>query len=111
MVVILRRSRKPRRFDGICFHSQQCAEKYLKARLAEAELYFPKCHDLVQLLNLCLPVEPLWSPMTGPLKDLSEAAVRFRYPGEWADRTIASLAYESCTQMRSLARQSLGLDP
>ena len=33
VVGILRRSRKPGRRDAICFHCQQCAEKYLKARL------------------------------------------------------------------------------
>jgi len=27
------RARKDPNYDGICFHAQQCAEKYLKARL------------------------------------------------------------------------------
>ena len=47
--------------DAACFFSQQCVEKYLKARLIEAGIVFPRTHDLLQLLNLCLPVEPLWS--------------------------------------------------
>ena len=25
-------------YDGICFHAQQCVEKYLKARLCEADV-------------------------------------------------------------------------
>jgi HEPN domain-containing protein len=33
-------------FDAVCFHAQQCAEKYLKARLIEAGIRFPKTHDL-----------------------------------------------------------------
>ena len=45
--------------DAACFFSQQCVEKYLKARLIEAGVVFPRTHDLLQLLNLCLPVEPL----------------------------------------------------
>jgi HEPN domain-containing protein len=32
VVLILRRSRKRTRYRAICFHAQQCAEKYLKAR-------------------------------------------------------------------------------
>jgi hypothetical protein len=37
----LSRSRRPRLHDGVCFHAQQCAEKYLKARLYEANVSFP----------------------------------------------------------------------
>jgi len=38
--------------DAACFFSQQSAEKYLKARLVEAGIQFPRTHDLLQLLNL-----------------------------------------------------------
>ena len=39
-------------YDAACFHAQQCAEKYLKARLVEAEIDFSKTHDLTMLLNI-----------------------------------------------------------
>jgi HEPN domain-containing protein len=39
-VLLLLRSRKRGRFDTICFHCQQCIEKYLKGRLVEAGLSF-----------------------------------------------------------------------
>lgn len=51
------RVRKDPNYDGICFHAQQCAEKYLKARLCEAGRRFTKIHGLVALLELVLPVE------------------------------------------------------
>src|SRR4051812_27606130 len=51
------RARKHPNYDAACFHAQQCAEKYLKARLQKAGLAFKKTHDLVNLLNLILPVE------------------------------------------------------
>ena len=54
------RSRKKSRRDRICFFSQQCVEKYLKARLTEAGMTFPRTHELSILLQLCLPFEPLW---------------------------------------------------
>ena len=55
------RSRKKSRSDRICFFSQQCGEKYLKARLTEGGITFQKTHELSILLQLCLPIEPLWA--------------------------------------------------
>ena len=42
----------------VCFHLQQCLEKYLKARLVEAGLGFPRTHDLERLLDFILLNEP-----------------------------------------------------
>jgi HEPN domain-containing protein len=38
--------KKPPLAYGICFHAQQCAEKYLKAILVAKQQTFPKTHDL-----------------------------------------------------------------
>ena len=38
--------------DTICFHSQQCVEKCLKAFLVFIEIDFPKIHDIEELINL-----------------------------------------------------------
>jgi hypothetical protein len=35
----------------------------LKAQLVEAGIAFKKTHDLVELLNLALPVEPTWASL------------------------------------------------
>jgi HEPN domain-containing protein len=32
--------------DTVCFHAQQCVEKYLKALLVVEGIDFPKTHDL-----------------------------------------------------------------
>jgi HEPN domain-containing protein len=40
--------------DIVCFHSQQCAEKYLKALLLYQGAAFPRTHDLRLLLDLLL---------------------------------------------------------
>ncbi|MFI5381352.1 MAG: HEPN domain-containing protein [Tepidisphaerales bacterium] len=108
-VCILRRSRKPTRFDAICFHCQQCAEKYLKARLNEAGIPFSKTHDLGTLLALALPIEPLWAVMDVPLKRLTDYAVVSRYPGTTADRRAATDAFQAASRLREFARNSLGL--
>jgi HEPN domain-containing protein len=38
------RARKNPVYDAVCFHAQQCAEKYLKAFLQEHERNIPKTH-------------------------------------------------------------------
>jgi HEPN domain-containing protein len=97
-------------FEGICFHAQQCAEKYLKARLCEAGLAFGKVHDLVALLESVLKVEPSWETHRENLAYLSGFAVSGRYPGDSADRDCARDAQRRCRVFRAAARQSLELD-
>lgn len=103
------RARKNPSYDGICFHAQQCAEKYIKARLCEAGIHFEKVHDLSALLEQVLAVEPLWESYRVDLSYLSDFAVHFRYPGESADRSTALRARTFCRSFRKVARQSLGL--
>jgi len=67
------RARKSPNYDSACFHSQQCVEKYLKARLQEAAIPFPFTHQLSALLNLVLPVEPLWSGLLNGCKYLEKS--------------------------------------
>ena len=72
-------ARKAPNYDAACFHAQQCIEKYLKARLQEAEIHFGRTHDLVALLHLLLPVEPSWEPLRPNLHTLTTFAVGVRY--------------------------------
>ena len=54
------RVRKSPVYDAVCFHSQQCAEKYLKAILQENEREIPKIHNLIELLKLCTEIDTTW---------------------------------------------------
>lgn len=103
------RARMRRNNDAICFHAEQCVEKYLKARLAEAGVSFPKTHDLTVLLDLARPTEPLWEIFRRDLAFLTECAVKFRYPGESADKKTASAALAICRTFRKAARESMRL--
>lgn len=38
--------------EAVCFHAQQCAEKYVKALLVFRGIDFPKTHDLEKLAAL-----------------------------------------------------------
>jgi len=103
------RVRKNLNYDGICFHYQQRAQKYLKARLCEAEIPFGKIHDLVALLEQVLEVEPNWEIFREDLSYLSDFAVAFRYPGESSDKKSAIEARRLCNFFRKTVRSSLRL--
>lgn len=106
--LILRRS-KDRVPDAVCFHCQQCVEKYLKARLVEAAISFPKTHDLFVLVNLCSAVEPTWQQFAKALDAITDYAVDFRYPGHSAKLHEARTAMKHCRIIRIAARRGLGL--
>ena len=97
-------------YDAVCFHAQQCAEKYLKARLQEADIPFRKTHDLSDLLNSALAVDSSWESLRADLNSLSAFAVEYRYPGESADMDEAREALERCRKVRQLMRTSLNLE-
>lgn len=105
----LLRVRKRPNYDAVCFHAQQSAEKYLKARLSEANVVFPRTHDLLALLALALPVEPTWTALRPALGRLAFYSVDIRYPGLTADRDEAKEARRLCALVRKTIRPSLGL--
>ena len=109
VAVQIMRRRKRRVCDAACFHCQQTMEKYFKARLFEAGLPFPKTHDLAVLLNLLLSVEPLWKSYESAVRELTEYAVSFRYPGENATLAEAKRALKHCRSLRAEMRRSLRL--
>lgn len=109
VAVALMRRRTKTAANSVGFHCQQCVEKYLKARLEEAGLNAPKTHDLVALLQLLLPVEPLWSSFAPALRRLNDYAVKFRYPGHVSTRADAQQALRACRALRKDVRLSLGL--
>ena len=70
------------RFDVVCFHAQQCAEKSLKAFLILHKIPFERIHDLGELLELCT-MDPKLIRELDRIDALTPYAVETRYPGEW----------------------------
>ncbi len=103
------RARKGPNYDAVCFHSQQCVEKYLKARLQEADAPFEKTHNLIALLDEALRIEPLWESLRTTLAVLNAFGVSFRYPGESANKQTAAEALRLCRGVRAEIRSSLRL--
>jgi len=103
------RVRKAPNYDAVCFHCQQCAEKYLKAYLQEQGQRFSRVHDLIELLELCLPYDGTFELQRDLLKDLTKYAVEFRYPGELATKEEALTVVKAMRVVRAFVRQKLGI--
>lgn len=95
--------------DVICFHAQQCIEKYLKAWLQEANIPIPRTHNLEELLSLIEPIFPAWNSWQPDFSALSEHAVDFRYPGKSATAENAEHAAKICNIVREAIRKALKL--
>ena len=96
-------------YDAVCFHAQQCVEKYLKAFLQESNVSFPRTHDLAELLSLSLTIESAWAWMAADLNTLSAFAVEYRYPGDSADLDEARESFEKCTNIRDVIRRAMNV--
>ena len=85
--------------DAVCFHAQQCLEKYLKALLVWRGTPFPLTHAVDQLL--ALPPEGTHLGMTADeARGLTRYATETRYPGDYEPITLL----ESCGAVRIARR-------
>jgi len=100
---------------GSVFHSQQAAEKALKAFLAAHDHPFPKTHDLDSLGTAVVALDPTLATAVDRAKDLTPYAWRFRYPGTplapTEDETRKALALAREVHSAILARLPEGVPP
>jgi HEPN domain-containing protein len=94
----------------VCFHCQQCAEKYLKGLLEELARPVPKTHDLEGLLGCLLPYHPTLRSLRRGMDFLTQFAVETRYPGENVTRRQAEAALRWQQRIRAHARALLAVD-
>lgn len=94
-------------YDAICFHAQQCIEKYLKALINEQGITIPKIHDLNVLFNICKPFASELEEYKEEISDLSTFAIAFRYPGENASKNEANFSINAMKKIRKLIRKIL----
>jgi len=74
--------------DTVCFHSQQCVEKYIKAVLVILEIEFPRTHDIETLISL-IPKSIRLSLPVEEQRKLTEYATVMRYPGPYEQISLA----------------------
>ncbi len=89
----------------ICYHAQQCAEKYLKAFLVSRLIDFPYTHSIDDIVKLCPPELDLMNKLSSTFK-LTNYAVAKRYPGELRKTTHAEAV--EAIQLAELTKQVIG---
>lgn len=69
-------------WGDVLFHSQQAAEKAMKAFLAWHDAPFRKTHNLEELGQQCIVLDATLRAIADEAAPLTEYAWKFRYPGE-----------------------------
>jgi HEPN domain-containing protein len=87
--------------DDLVFHSQQAAEKSLKALLTWHDKPFRKTHNLEELGEQCLAVDESLRSVVDEAVPLTEYAWKYRYPGE-PDAPTAEEAREALATARKV---------
>jgi len=95
--------------EGVTFHSQQSAEKYLKAFLVWHQIEFPKTHNLEVLLGLAGIADDKIPEILQEAVVLTPYGVEYRYPGDYPEvsRTDAERALRIADCVRSEVRSRL----
>ena len=107
--ITMARKRKKPAPDVVGFHSQQCAEKYLKAFIVSKKIDFPKTHDLIKLLEIAITKDPLIEISRADLRILNPFSVQFRYPGEVSTLEESKTALKTMKKVRQFFRAKFGL--
>jgi len=95
--------------DAVCFHCQQCAEKYLKGLMEELGVTVPRTHVLKDLLALLRSHHPSLGTLRRGLTFLTRFAVNTRYLGDSATKRQAGAAVRWAGRVRGDCRSLLGL--
>jgi len=95
--------------DTVCFHAQQCVEKYLKALLAFLAVPFPKTHNIRDLMNL-LPTKYRPDHDEDQQDLLTDYATIIRYPDAGLDIALGE-ARKAVTVARRVRREVRRLLP
>jgi len=97
-------------YHAVCYHAQQSALKYLKARLVKDDTSFPSTSHLVVLLELCMNEEHEWEAFRPHLRSLNHLAAQLEDPECVPDGPMAAEAYSLAQSFRNKARASLELE-
>lgn len=96
--------------NTICFHTQQAAEKYLKAFLASNEKHIRKIHDLVFILSACVKVDKSFNKLLEDAKYLDRFYIVARYPADTPEFTAeeAQKAFAAANRIKDFVMKRVG---
>jgi HEPN domain-containing protein len=104
---------KPEYKDLICFHCQQCAEKYLKAYLICLDVSFKKSHSLIYLMDRLATVEKVPNNLYVTAEILEDYGVEVRYPGDWNLLNAEDIreAHQAAIEIKEFVKDKLDRRP
>jgi HEPN domain-containing protein len=79
----------------------------VKAFLTEHDVDFPRNHDLIRLLVLCLNVDESFENIRDNLRRLEHYGVVIRYPGFTVPLEMAHEALENASRVREFVKKKL----
>ncbi|MCS6950284.1 MAG: HEPN domain-containing protein [bacterium] len=96
--------------DMVCYHMQQCVEKYLKAYLVLHQIPFRRTHDIAELLEQCIGIDAEFATLYDWNADtLSAYGVEVRYPSFTPSPSLteAQQCVQIAGQVRAFVRAKL----
>ena len=94
------RKAEPPLLSEAALHCQQATEKVLKAFLTWHNTPFAKTHNLTDLGQACVQIDPNLATSLARAAPLSEFAWKFRYPGSPAEPASGLLSAETVPPLR-----------
>ena len=95
----------------ICFHVQQCIEKYAKAFLQEQDISSERTDSKMEsLYSQCVSVASEFRAHESDFKRLDDFGIDILYPGHAATESDVREAMVILTRAREFIRRKLGLD-
>ena len=97
-------SYRPQRYEIICYHCQQAAEKYLKGYLFYCGTEVPKIHLLDRLCEMCSEFDVGFDEIAKQCATLTAYGVQPRYPDEiYVDEALMKQALAYARQIKEFA--------
>ena len=96
--------------DMVCFHMQQCVEKYLKAYLVFNSKEFRKTHNIAELIDLCKDIDSELDKLYEiNAHELTIYASEIRYPDDFhmPTRDEAKECIQIATEVKNFIAEKL----
>jgi HEPN domain-containing protein len=98
-------------YSASVYHSQQSAEKVLKAYLIFKNYPIVKTHDLIKLLEICISFDQSFRKKFEAVDYINPFASKFRYPTEFdiPDKADAELAVGHAEKIMKFVLKMIGV--
>lgn len=96
-------------YDHVCFHAQECLDKYLKAMLSEANVPFVKTDPLPNVVQASVRIDPTLAWLRDYVDRFPTDPLDYLYPGRSVNKREAYDVFSCCQRVRSAIRYRLGV--